>query len=175
MLLVGRDRGTAAAGGVRAVRALALGLALSGASSTQGAAQDGVYPGPYYGEVIRVIDGDTLEALIGIWPTVRAEVSVRLKGIDAPETFRPACEAERYYGHIAATNLADTLPPGAPIRLSDVEADVWSGRVAAEVWRDNPDRDTDVARLLLGDGVVRRWRPGQDPIDWCAILARGGR
>jgi endonuclease YncB( thermonuclease family) len=70
----------------RAALALVAGLGLASGA----AAQDSPYPGPYFGEVIRVIDGDTFEAEFGIWPSIRSVVSVRIAGIDAPGIHRPA-------------------------------------------------------------------------------------
>jgi micrococcal nuclease len=45
-------------------------------------------------EVVRVIDGDTLEARVRIWPGMDVTTRVRLRGIDAPE-LHARCEGER--------------------------------------------------------------------------------
>jgi endonuclease YncB( thermonuclease family) len=44
-------------------------------------------------EVVRVIDGDTFEARVRIWPGMDVTTRVRLRGIDAPEL-----HARRYSG-----------------------------------------------------------------------------
>jgi len=39
----------------------------------------------YYATVVRVIDGDTLEVRVNLWPGLVAEYAVRVRDIDAPE------------------------------------------------------------------------------------------
>jgi micrococcal nuclease len=157
-----------------AARTCLAALALAGAAD--GGAAQGTYPGPYEGTVLRIIDGDTFEALIGIWPTIRSEVSVRIAGVDAPETFRPACEAERLFGRIASADLTAELPPGSRVQLRDVRADAFSGRVLAEVYRPAEDGPSlPIAEALLERGIARPWRPSDPSPDWCRIFGRGGR
>lgn len=87
-------------------------------------------PGPIPADVIRVVDGDTLRVRARIWLGQEVEVSVRLAGIDAPETFRPDCEAEREAG-IAATNaLAGQIQE--TVWLTNVLEDKYAGRVVAD-------------------------------------------
>jgi hypothetical protein len=45
-------------------------------------------------EVLRVIDGDTFEARVHVWPGLDITTKIRLRGIDAPE-LRAKCAAER--------------------------------------------------------------------------------
>jgi len=87
-------------------------------------------PGPIPADVIRVVDGDTLRVRARIWLGQEVEVLVRLAGIDAPETFRPDCEAEREAG-IAATNaLAEQIED--TVWLTNVSEDKYAGRVVAD-------------------------------------------
>ena len=39
----------------------------------------------YPAEVVRVIDGDTFQARVQVWPGLSVDTKVRLRGIDAPE------------------------------------------------------------------------------------------
>jgi endonuclease YncB( thermonuclease family) len=39
----------------------------------------------YSAEVVHVIDGDTFEARVAVWPGIEIKTKVRLRGIDAPE------------------------------------------------------------------------------------------
>jgi hypothetical protein len=39
----------------------------------------------YSAEVVHVIDGDTFEARVAVWPGIEIKTRVRLRGIDAPE------------------------------------------------------------------------------------------
>ena len=135
---------------------------------TFGSAQADDFAGPYYGEVLRVIDGDNFEAKVDIWPTVSATVSVRIKGIDAPELFRPSCPQEKLGAMEARDDLESLLPPGTLVRLEEVQADDFSGRVVAVAYRQGPDRGRTLVELLLNRGNVVAWEPGQADVDWCS-------
>ncbi|MGZ5836846.1 MAG: thermonuclease family protein [Xanthobacteraceae bacterium] len=50
--------------------------------------------GRYAVDVLRVIDGDTFEARVHVWPSFELTTRVRLRSIDAPE-LKARCEAER--------------------------------------------------------------------------------
>jgi endonuclease YncB( thermonuclease family) len=39
----------------------------------------------YSAEVVHVIDGDTFEARVAVWPGIEIKTRVRLRGIDAPK------------------------------------------------------------------------------------------
>lgn len=52
-------------------------------------------PGPIPAEVIKIVDGDTVKVRAHIWVDQTVEISVRLRGIDAPELYRPKCAAEK--------------------------------------------------------------------------------
>jgi endonuclease YncB( thermonuclease family) len=45
-------------------------------------------------EVLRIIDGDTFEARVNLWPGLDVTTRVRLRGIDAPE-LKARCGEER--------------------------------------------------------------------------------
>ena len=136
--------------------------------------QSDIFTGPYYGDVVRVIDGDNFEAEIDIWPTVQAVVSVRIRGLDAPEIFRPACLGELVFGNLARRSLEAELfgPDGAgvAVRLENVRADSFSGRIVADVFRQNESRGTNLRTQLLRRGIVREWIPSRPAIDWCVAL-----
>jgi endonuclease YncB( thermonuclease family) len=128
----------------------------------------GPFAGPYLGEVLRVIDGDTFEARVALWPTISATVSVRLKGFDAPELFRPACEAERLQATLARRHMEELLPEGRRVILMNVEPDSFSGRVVAEVYRMASENKVALDMLLERREAILPWEPGEPPIDWCA-------
>ncbi|MBV7410244.1 thermonuclease family protein [Maritimibacter sp. DP1N21-5] len=135
-------------------------------------AQDG-FPGPYYGEVTRVIDGDTFVANVSIWPNIKADISVRIAGIQAPETRRSAsCDEEPYYGAQAKFALEQELPVGQSIRLENVRNGSFAGRVIANVFRQNEVRGTPIETLMTRRGLAVDWIPGDDEIDWCEFFLR---
>ena len=70
---------------------LALAVSLFLGPSTRAAE---VLPGPVAADVVRVIDGDTLDVLARVWLGQTVQVRVRLDGVDAPE-LRGRCAGER--------------------------------------------------------------------------------
>lgn len=88
--------------------------------------------GPYAAEptVITVIDGDTVLVRVG-----RERVSVRLLGVDTPETKDPR-KPVQCFGREAAHHTAELLPRGTVVRLEhDLEERDAYGRLLAYVWR----------------------------------------
>jgi micrococcal nuclease len=89
---------------------------------------------PDGGIVLRIVDGDTLEAEVA----GGASETVRLLGIDTPESVAPDRPVE-CWGHEATEVLRGLLPPGTEVRLErDVEARDRFGRLLAYVFR-QPD------------------------------------
>lgn len=132
-----------------------------------------VFEGPYQAEVQQVIDGDTIVARVAIWPGLMAEYSIRVRGIDAPEIHRPDCEAELEWGLQAKRQVERLYPVGSAIRLRDVQFDVWSGRVVADVQRFRSDRWLNLSSELLQRELAVEWEPSQAAVPWC-LLAQGG-
>ncbi|MGH8982522.1 MAG: thermonuclease family protein [Acidimicrobiia bacterium] len=91
--------------------------------------------------VARVIDGDTIEVHLN-----GREESVRLIGIDTPETVHPSRPVE-CFGKVASQFTTDRLA-GRTVRLEfDVERRDRYERLLAYVWRDNK---------LFNHTIVRR-------------------
>src|SRR5262245_62165511 len=61
--------------------------------------------GPLSAEVMRAVDGDTLEVKVQIWLGQELTTDVRIKGIDAPE-MKGRCPREKEMAHAAADRLA---------------------------------------------------------------------
>jgi|GEM_PF-1135712 micrococcal nuclease len=86
---------------------------------TQPAITDSSYP---FGYVRNVVDGDTLNALIG-----SESQTVRLACIDAPE------EAQEPVGMLASNRLTAFLSPGRQFTYRSVDTDQY-GRMVAEIY-----------------------------------------
>lgn len=121
--------------------------------------------GPIEAEVLRVLDGDTVEARALIWPGQSVRVSVRIRGIDAPE-IHSRCAREREAAGRARDMLAGLVAQGR-IALTNIGGGKYYGRVLADVA--TPD-EADVAALLLEAALVRPYRGGRRQ-PYCA----GGR
>ncbi|HEX2040844.1 MAG TPA: thermonuclease family protein [Acidimicrobiales bacterium] len=128
---------------------LPVGIALfAGAACNRApAAVDPVLP-PDVGVVTRVVDGDTLRLRLA-----RRHETVRLIGIDTPESVRPRAPVE-CFGREAARRLRSLVPPGTQVRLErDVELRDRYDRLLAYVFR---RRDgLFVNEALARDGFAR--------------------
>jgi endonuclease YncB( thermonuclease family) len=80
-------------------------------------------------EVLRVLDGDTFEARINLWPGLEVTTRVRLRGIDAPE-MKARCGEERFKAEAARDALRNLLDQG-DVGISQVTLDKYGGRVLA--------------------------------------------
>ena len=107
---------------------------------------EGNFP-DYYGPVERVIDGDTFRIrFYGV------SKSVRLKGIDTPET-KDNRKPAQFWGAEASNYLKSLLTKGRPVRLS-FEGDFLDGlgRLLAYVWYHDGSRWLLLQRDMLEKG-----------------------
>ena len=101
--------------------------------------------------VERVVDGDTIE--IG---HDGHSVTVRLIGVDTPETKKPNTPIE-CFGPEASARTSELLPPGTRVRLErDIEARDKYDRLLAYVYRE-PD-GLFVNAVLVDEGLARPYR-----------------
>jgi endonuclease YncB( thermonuclease family) len=112
-------------------------------------------------QVLRVVDGDTFEARVRIWPGMDVTTLVRLRGVDAPE-LRARCAEERSKALAARDALARLLQEGA-VEVARVAQDKYGGRVDADV---STAQTPDVAQALIAAGVARRYDGGKRGT-WC--------
>ncbi len=113
------------------------------------------------GQVLRVIDGDTFEARVRIWPGMDVTTRVRLRGIDAPE-LHARCEAERAQALAARDALTRILAQG-DVGVTQVGQDKYGGRVDASV---STARTPDVSEAMLAGGFARAYHGGRRR-SWC--------
>src|SRR4051795_7158252 len=117
--------------------------------------------GIYAAEVLRVLDGDTFEARVHLWPGLDITTRVRLRGIDAPE-FKARCTEERVKAEAARDALRAILDQGE-VGISRVTLDKYGGRVVADAsTRATPN----VSSALLSVGAARRYSGGHRD-GWC--------
>jgi len=147
---------------------LTLGAVIGPGLATRASSPPAAAPAPatlraaYPAEVVRVIDGDTFEARVRVWPGMEATTRVRLRGIDAPE-MKARCEDERVQAVAARDALARMLAEGA-IGISNVGQDKYGGRVDADV---STGKTANVSGALLDLGLARRYDGGRRE-SWCA-------
>jgi endonuclease YncB( thermonuclease family) len=107
-------------------------------------------PGPIPAGVERVLDGDTVKVAAQIWVDQTVTISVRLRGVDAPEIFRPQCAAERVAAQKAKDFIAALLA-GGEATLFDIDRDKYGGRVVARIETESGE---DVSAALLAEGLA---------------------
>jgi endonuclease YncB( thermonuclease family) len=113
----------------------------------------------YPAEVLRVIDGDTFEARVHVWPGLDVNTKIRLRNIDAPE-LHARCADEAAKAQAARTALETML---APVTVSRIGIDKYGGRVdALAATRDTPD----ISTALLTGGFARSYDGGRRG-SWC--------
>jgi endonuclease YncB( thermonuclease family) len=82
----------------------------------------GADPVSFQAKVVRIIDGDTV-----LVQQAAEEQKVRLDSIDAPERKQAGGQSSR-------RALADSLPPGSPVRVEALGKDRY-GRILAQLYR----------------------------------------
>ena len=115
----------------------------------------------YPAEVIRIIDGDTFEARVRVWPGLDIDTKVRLRGVDAAE-LHARCASELEQAQAARAALEKILSDGG-VTISRVGVDKYGGRVDATI----ATRGTaDVSAALLNGGFARAYDGGKRG-SWC--------
>jgi endonuclease YncB( thermonuclease family) len=106
-------------------------------------------PVVYPAEIIRVIDGDTFEARLRVWPGIDVNTKVRLRNIDAPE-LHARCADEHDKAEAARAALQTILAAG-DVTISRVGLDKYGGRVGALIsTRDTADVSTRAFSIAAG-------------------------
>jgi len=88
--------------------------------------------GPYDAWILRVIDGDTVEARVRIWLGQDLTILVRLRDINTPE-LRGRCPGDRAAAEAARAFVVGLLPKQSPVRLTAVRHDKYHGRIDAAI------------------------------------------
>lgn len=122
-----------------------------------------VISGPILADVVKVRDGDSIVVLAHIWPGQKVHVSVRLRGIDAPE-IRGKCHTEIKKANRAKLEVV-RLVGTQPVQLFNVSGGKYFGRVLANVTTGD---GTNIARHLLQRKLVRKYS-GRKRKSWCNL------
>ena len=109
-----------------------------------------------------ILDGDTFAAYVNIAPDVRISVRVRLMNADTPE-LHGGCEYEIARAELARARLAELIPVGTTVELTDIKDDKYLGRIDAYVIM--PD-GRDVGNVLVAEGLARKYS-GARRMSWC--------
>lgn len=113
--------------------------------------------------LVRIVDGDTFTLIIPELPPEIAEISIRIRGVDAPE-LKGHCEAERRLAREAKLFTERWLQSGeaGEITLSHLAWDKYGGRLLADVFVHGKNVGTGLLAAQLArpyDGAKRK--------NWC--------
>jgi micrococcal nuclease len=142
-------------------QAPALALFLLLAAQCPALAQREFMAGPVVVEVLEVIDGDTFLARAKVWPGHEVTVSVRLRGIDAPER-KGKCASETQAAEEARLALKYALS-AAPVQIRNISGDKYFARVVADAGNSDV---RDAAAFMLGIDLARPYQGGKRQ-GWC--------
>jgi endonuclease YncB( thermonuclease family) len=126
------------------------------------------YPGPYTATIERVIDGDTVVVLINVFPSLFARLSVRVNGVDTPESLKrfSKCEKEQLLGLEAKHFVKNIFKTVKYVKLTNVKFGKYAGRVLADIDFKYKGKMYNLSKLLISKGYAREYH-GRKKSDWC--------
>ena len=129
----------------------------------------------FEGEIVEVIDADTIRVKVHLLPGLSYEVNVRSKGVDAPE-LRTKCDVEKALAVQVRQKVARSFPAGEWVYIENIETDSCGGRIVADIkQRHGNQRWRTLTKFLLDR--EEKWavpfKRGSS-FDWCKELKKNG-
>lgn len=112
----------------------------------------------YKGKVIRVVDADTVDAVLDLGFCTKVEQRFRIDGFDAPETWRPRNEAEAEHGEQATKRAIELLVGKTLIFITSKTAGIY-GRYGAKILLDATGND--YAQVMINEGFEKKDNYGE--------------
>ena len=107
----------------------------------------------YSAKIIRVVDGDTIDALIDVGFGITVNQRLRILNLDTPEKFRPSCESEKMHGE-AATAFAKELLCNQSVMINTQKDKKGKyGRLLASITLND---GSDFATVMLKEGFSKK-------------------
>jgi micrococcal nuclease len=120
-----------------------------------------LFSGPYSAELVRVIDGDTYELIINVWPEVEIHTNLRLLGVDTPElSSKQPCEVALALD--AKAYVTDLFGHAGTIYVVAAGTDKYGGRFLGGLQLDGRD----LASQLILAGKAHPYNGGKKQ-RWC--------
>ncbi len=117
--------------------------------------------GPYPATVLRVIDGDTVELGVALWPGLVQRIRLRLDGVNTPEK-RGAPLCEKIEAAKATKFTRSFLNRATVVWVSGVRLGKYAGRVLGKIAVNGKD----LGQALLAAGLARPYHGGKRRA-WC--------
>lgn len=148
-----------------AITAAAVGIAATAAAGST------AFQTSYRGEVVRVIDGDTVEVEIDLLPGLTQRVAVRERNLDTPEKrrgrFGAQCEAELELGKQVSALVAEHLPPGSVVGIRNISLGKYAGRAVGDILLSVDGEVVDLGFWLISLGLGVPYDGGTKRKVWC--------
>lgn len=125
-------------------------------------AMAGPLAGPVEARLVEITDGDSFKAIAKVWPGMEISITVRLRGVDAPE-LRGKCIRERQLALRARRRLEELLGAGS-MRLVNIAGGKYYGRVLADVLLAD---GRDISVILVTGGLAVPYDGGKRR-QWCS-------
>lgn len=157
-------------GFIGCMAALSMLVAMSASSFAQ-ASQD--IATTYKAEVVRVLDGDTVEVKIELLPELFQIINVREGNLDTPEKrrgkFGAQCDQELEFGKQVSQYVFDLLPVGTIIQLENIKLGKYAGRTIGDIkFILEPDGPLiDLGDHLISEGMAVSYDGGTKNKVWC--------
>lgn len=119
--------------------------------------------GSYQAEILRVIDGDTIEVRAHIWIGLTKTIKLRLAGINTPENKGKGISAcEKKAGQDATTFTQRWLNGAGMVTISEVRNGKYAGRVLGKISKNSKYLGED----LIKAGLAKPYHGGKRA-PWC--------
>ena len=109
-----------------------------------------------------ILDGDTFAARVSLDDDIKISVRVRIIDIDTPE-MSGECASEIQMAIAAKNRLAELIPVGTVVELSQVKDDKYLGRIDARV---KTASGLDISDIMVRENLARRY-DGKRRKSWC--------
>jgi len=110
---------------------------------------------PFYkfkGKVVRVVDGDTVDAILDVGFNIWVKQRLRIDSFDAPESWRPKNEAEKTHGEAAKARAKELLEGKEMIFTTSKAVGIY-GRYGASITLPNGKKFSEV---MINEGFSKK-------------------
>lgn len=105
----------------------------------------------YNAKIERVVDGDTVDAIVDLGFSVHINERLRIAYIDTPETYGVKKESQEYKDGIIAKNRLIELVEGKSVIIKTYKKGKY-GRYIAEIFLND---NVSVGEILLNEGLAK--------------------
>ena len=106
----------------------------------------------YKATIVRVVDADTVDAIIDLGFGINVDRRFRIADFDAPETWRPRNDLENEHGTKATQRAIELLVDKDLVFITSKRAGIY-GRYGAQIFLED---GRDYAKVMIQEGYQKR-------------------